>query len=157
MGCRGLLLIWRRLFNAKMPSTTLKDNGWRCPWSLDRSGQLYWKVARSWRTISATKTHKLCSRTWGLKWHTRHFSSLSTWGHWSSTRYSTSIHRFTASLVFQLAKSPTLSRPMRCMPGAFITPSGSLKHSLFIASATQLLLLPMCTGTVPITGCLEHW
>ncbi len=31
------------------------------------------------------KPHRLCSRIWGLKLHTRHFSSSSTWGHWLST------------------------------------------------------------------------
>jgi hypothetical protein len=73
------------LFILQMPSSTQNDNGWLCVWSLDTAAPLRWKAVRSWRTISAMKPHRLCSRIWGLQLHTRHFSSSSTWGHWLST------------------------------------------------------------------------
>lgn len=49
------------------------------------------------------KPHRLCSRIWGLKLHTRHFSSSSTWGHWLSTLCSILL-----SPDLQLCESPSL-------------------------------------------------
>lgn len=48
------------------------------------------------------KPHRLCSRIWGLKLHTRHFSSSSTWGHWLSTLCSILL-----SPDLQLCESPS--------------------------------------------------
>ncbi len=49
------------------------------------------------------KPHRLCSRIWGLKLQTRHFSSSSTWGHWLSTLCSILL-----SPDLQLCESPSL-------------------------------------------------